>query len=286
MSLLRVLTSAQVTISHTFYVDETPTDAAGSVTVTVKRLDGTTVATAAAAHPGAMGVYTYALPAQANVDTLTVDWTGTVAGAAVTARDHVEVVGGYLFGLAEARALPPALDATAYPTATLAAARTLVEQKAERIAGRAFVPRFARREVSVRNGVAVLPNIDVRAIRSVRIGSGNPTAPLTYEAYTTYGWEGGPRGMLVTGFNDYAVSAIVEYEHGMDYPPEDVRRAAMHHLRAELSSGNNGIPARATSFTVTDGGVYRLATPGERATGIPEVDAVYQAYRVDVWGFA
>lgn len=278
MTLLRALASSQVTISHTFYVDETPTDADDSVAVSVKRLDGTVVASGTAAHPGAPGVYTYAVPAQPSVDIVTVDWTGHVAGATVTSRDHVELVGGFLFGLAEARSMPPVLDPTRFPTGMLAAHRIAVEQECERICGRAFVPRFRREKVRIINNTVMPTEVDVRAIRSVTL-AGQP--------YTGWYWPD-RRGPLTniahTRVDDY--DAVIEYEYGMDYPPEEIRTAAMLRLRTRLTAGDNGIPSRAVSFSVTDGGVYRLATPGEKRTGVPEVDAAYQRYALDVWGFA
>jgi hypothetical protein len=39
-----------------------------------------------------------------------------------------------------------------------------------------------------------------------------------------------------------------------------------------------GVPDRAISFQVADGGSYRLAMPGAYSTGIPEIDAVYARY--------
>lgn len=278
MTLLRVLATSQVTISHTFYVDETPTDAGGSVAVTVKRLDGTVVSSGTAAHPGSPGVYTYAVPGQPAVDIITVDWSGVVAGATVTSRDYVEIVGGFLFGLAEARAMPPVLDPTRFPVATLSAHRIAVEQECERICGRAFVPRFRREKVRIINGTAMPSEVDVRAIRSVTLAG----AP-----YAGWYWPD-RRGPLTnipqTRVDDY--NAFIEYEYGMDYPPEEIRQAAMLRLRTRLTTGDTGIPSRAVSFSVTDGGVYRLATPGEKRTGVPEVDAAYSRYALDVWGFA
>lgn len=278
MTLLRVPVAAQVTLSHTFYVDETATDAQGPVTVTVKRLDGTAVSSSTAAHPGALGVYTYALPPQPAVDVLTIDWSGTLGGAPTSARDTIEVVGGFLFGLAEARSLPPALDSVRFPTATLAAHRLAVEQECERICGRAFVPRFRREKVRIIGDTVMPSEIDVRAIRSVSLNG---------TAYTGWYWPGN-RGPLINilPITIENTDAVIEYEHGMDYPPEEIRQAAMLRLRTRLTATDNGIPSRAVSFSVTDGGVYRLATPGEKRTGVPEVDAAYSRYAVDVWGFA
>lgn len=287
MSLIRILHTAQVVLTHTFYVDETPTDASGTVTVSVKRLDGTVVAGGNAAHPGSPGIYTYTVPAQSAVDILTVDWTGTIAGATITARDIVEVVGGFLFGLAEARAMPPALDANRFPTSMLAAKRIGVEQECEAICRQAFVPRFAR-EVLDGTGHAkiTLRNINVRTIRKVTVDG---VALSGQELASLYVDRGGviTRGRYGSGWWRIGVAnVVVEYEHGMDYPPEDIREAAMLRLRSRLTMGDTGVPARALSFTVADGGVYRLSVPGERRTGVPDVDAAYERWSIDYAGLS
>lgn len=282
MTLVRVLRTAQVVLSHTFYVDETPTDATGAVTYSVQRLDGTVVASGNASGP-VSNVYTVTVPAQSQLDTLTVDWTGTVAGAAVTARDVIEVVGGFIFGLAEARAQPPTLDTTRYPTARLAAKRIGVEQECEEICGQAFVPRFARVTLTLPPGTTRtalrLPHANVRALRALTVDG---------TAQTLTGLGVSPAGVLTgsswLGRSDGSV--IVEYEHGMDYPPEDLKDACMLRLRSRLSQGDTGVPQRALSFSVQDGGVYRLSTPTGKKTGIPDVDGVYERYTLDRGGFA
>lgn len=284
MTLVRVLRTAQVVLSHTFYVDETATDATGAVAYSVQRLDGTVIASGNASGP-VSNAYTVTVPAQSTVDTLTVDWTGLVAGATVTARDIVEVVGGFIFGLAEARAQPPVLDPTRYPTARLAQKRIGVEQECEEICGQAFVPRFARVTLTIPPGdtwnVIRLPHINVRALRALTIdgtaqslsGLGVSVAGVVSGSSAWYG--------RVSG-----TSVIAEYEHGMDYPPEDLKDAAMLRLRSRLSAGDTGVPQRALSFSVADGGVYRLSTPSGKKTGIPDVDGVYERYTLDRGGFA
>lgn len=275
MTLTRARTGASVILSHTFYVGETPTDVAGTVTATVKRLDGTAVSTGAAAHPGAAGVYTYVLPAQTQLDILTVDWT---ASGGVAAQDHLEIVGGFLFDIAEARAMAPALDPIKYPTAMLEAKRTVVEQEFERICRQAFVPRFKREARPIIASTVMPTEVNIRAVRRVLVAG---------VAYTGWRWpdRAGPLRDVYEATYDTA-EVVLEYEHGMDYPPEDIREAALLRLRHHVSVGNTSIPARATSFTVTDGGVYRLAVPGEFAVGTPDIDAVLAAHRIDVWGFA
>jgi hypothetical protein len=49
-----------------------------------------------------------------------------------------------------------------------------------------------------------------------------------------------------------------------------------------LSQPKSGIPARAASFSLADGGVYRLSLPSRESTGIPEVDGAYAKDTVDL----
>lgn len=281
MTLVRVLRTAQVVMTHTFYVDETAADATGPVTYSIKRLDGTVVASGNATDAPGVGVYTVTVPAQNQLDILTVDWTGTISGATVTARDYVEIVGGYIFGLAEARAQPPVLSDVRYPTALLAQKRISVEQECEEICGQAFVPRFARVMIPVVGRTSLtLPHVRVRALRAVTVDG--TARSLTGLAVSDAG--------VITGGTWVAripqSTAVIEYEHGWDYPPEDLKEAAMLRLRSRLALGDTGVPQRALSFTVADGGVYRLSTPSAKKTGIPEVDGVYERYTSDVGGFA
>ena len=52
----------------------------------------------------------------------------------------------------------------------------------------------------------------------------------------------------------------------------------MVRLRTVLNIPKAGLPDRTTSFTVADGGTYRLDMPGAFKTGIPSVDAAYARY--------
>lgn len=277
MSLVRVLRTAAVALTHTFAVDETPTDASVGVAVTVKRLDGTTVSTGAATHPG-LGQYAYTVPAQSTLDMLTVDWVAdSIGGAVVTARDYVEVVGGYQFGLAEARAQPPALNATTYPTATLAAKRIEVEQECERICRQAFVPRFHRETLSG-HGTDRLGagRMMLRTLRSVQVSGVAWSAPtVATVAVSASGMLTLPAGGV---WPAGAGNIVVEYEHGHDYPPEEIRIAGMKRLRSRLDSTSSGVPDRAVSWASGEGGTYRISLPDAEQTGIPDVDAAYARY--------
>lgn len=277
MSLIRVLRTAAAAMSHTFFVDETPTSASVGVVVTVKRLDGTIVSTGAGVL-GTPGVYTYTVPAQSTLDTLTVEWVATsIGGAVVTATDYVEVVGGYLFGLAEARALKPALDLTDYPTSMLATRRVEVEQEAERICRQAFVPRYARETLSG-NGTDRLGTSRqmLRTLRSVTVSGVAWTAPvLATVAVSDSGMLRLPLGGV---WPEGAGNIVVELEHGLDYPPEEIRTAGMTRLRSRLTPTSSGVPDRAVSWNTQDGGTFRISMPDAESTGVPAVDAVYQRY--------
>lgn len=291
MSLIRVLQTSQVTLTHTFYVDETPTDAAGSVTVTVTRLDGTAVGAPATATSLGSGVYTFVKPGYIDLDTHLVEWSGTVGGAALKVHDIVEIVGGFYFGLAEVRAMRPPLDPTVYTTAELAAKRIEVEQEVDRITHSSFVPRFARVVLSG-NGTDRIrtPDMDLRAIRAIK------TAWLhggTFHIWTPteISYVGAHQGGVL--IRDIGLiwptgtqNVIVEYEYGQDYPPEDLRSAAKKRLRSLLSSATASIPDRTLSYTTPDGASYRLTTPSKEKTGIPDVDAAYERACVDAGGFA
>lgn len=296
MTVTRVQATFGATLTHTFTVGETPTDAAGAVTVTVRRLDGTTVSTGPATLTAPdSGTYTYALPGQADPDILVATWAGTIAGSAVSVRDAVEIVGGFLFEPAELRArFTPLADQVKYPPATIAARRLEAEVDCERIAGHAFVPRFARVACDGTGGdLLIVPGQVVGGdgplllLRRVRACSINGTALAGADLTSLVPLEGGiiyrPSGATwPTGRRN----VIVEVEYGDDYPPEPVKTAAMARCRSLIGEPNSTIADRAVSFTVQDGGVYRLSLPTAATTGVPTIDSVLQRFRIESGGFA
>lgn len=274
MSLLRVLVTTRVTVAHAFRVDGVLTDAAGDVTVTVARLDGTDAGSGTATH-GTTGVYTFALTPSDVVDLWTVTWSGSIGGATVAVRDIVEIVGGFLFGLDEAREelkIP-----TSTSDATLAAKRIEVEQECEgRCCQQAFVPRFEREILSGSGSERLtLRHPLVRSVRAVTVsGTAWTPAQLATIGPTDDGLLCLPAG------SEWPVglgNVIVEYEYGMDAPPYGLSSAAITRLGSKLSARSNAIPARALSYVAADGGSYRLSLPTRYTTGIPDVDAEYGA---------
>jgi len=293
-TLTRVAKSAPVTLTHTFVVGETPTVAAGSVTVTITDATGALIVNAATASHGSTGVYTYAMAGQAQLARYSVAWTGMFTGSAVTETDYVEIVGGFWFNLADARNSDPSLaDASRFSTAALASSRQEVEDEAEFICDRAFVPRYRRAVLDGSGSPDLLLTdfewaaqgrsaADIRVIRSATIA---PQVGQTFVALTTTQLaactptaDGLLRRTDGGIWTEGIQNVIVEYEYGLDSPSSDLVRAALVRLRDRLSIPLTAIPDRASSFTAVDGGTYRLDMPGAFKTGIPGVDAAYSRY--------
>jgi hypothetical protein len=267
----RVLQNTAAQISVTFYTGETIADP-GPVTVTVLSDDGTTVASGNAGGTGAVARTFTLTPAHtALLDTLTVRWVSATLGTVTTT---VEVVGGFLFTVAEARKLRPLDNTTTYPTADIVAMRTTVEEAIEDACGVAFVPRYDRYD-GIGDSVLRLPR---SYVRRVRWATSNATA-LTAGDLSNLLIRA---GQFVNGYSwtrDAAVS--VGFEHGMDRPPERVRRAALLLAKVWLVSGP--VDDRATSFSSTEtGATYSMVVPGRGGSvfGVPEADAVVQQYRL------
>lgn len=282
-ALTRIAKTALGTLAHTFYIDETATDSSTTVTVAVTDATGAAVSSGNATH-GATGVYTYVLPAQAALASLTVVWSATIAATAVTETDYAEIAGGFLFTLAEARASDTALSSvTKYPTADIVAARLEVEVECEEICDRAFVPRYRR---AVLDGTGstelVLPDHDIRTIRAASIApeTGGTFTALTAAQLAALSVTSDSVLRRADGsyWTEGAANVIVQYEYGLNAPPADLKREALTRLRSRLNKTRTGIPDRAVSYTVDSGGTYRLDMPGAYKTGIPDVDAVYSRY--------
>jgi hypothetical protein len=272
----RIVQNLGATLTHTFYMDGVATDPSpATATVTITRDDGTIVVAAQPATRTGVGVFTYTLtPAQtALLDILSVGWTATFGGQPQTFVDIVEVAGGVLFTLAQARALSPLNNTTTYTTAKLVEARTLVESALEDACGVAFVPRYARSTFNGSGRSTILLPPMVRAIRSATIDGATVAAPYlatmrmlsTGELYYPSIW--------TSGFANYELA----YEWGYDYPPPRVSQAALTWAKNWLVKGP--IDERWTNMTTEDG-TYAMSTPGMRGanSGLPEVDQVIHEY--------
>lgn len=281
----RVQVSTRVQHLRTFYIGSQSADAdSGVVTVTVRRMDGTTVTQAdgnTAQHVGdpGSGMYSYRPAAVADVDVHSLTWSGVFAGATVELVDFVDYVGGYTYGLAQMRERYGGLSQ--YDDEALDDARTQAEAEAERICGLAFVPRFGWCSV-YGAGTPWLPLVvagqaprQVTAVRAVSI-AGTPMEPeaLAGLVLSPYGALKRPGGAIWP----LDTEVRVEFEHGLTVTPSDIPEPVMKRARYWLGVPKTGVPDRATSWTTNEGGTYRFMMPGADHTGDPDADAVYSRY--------
>lgn len=260
--------------------DGTPAAASGDVTVGITSADGTTVVAAGTATTAGdeTGEYTAALTAAqtADLDLLTVTWTD--AGDSSAHTTLVEIVGGYLFTVAELRsAHSTLLDEGDYPTDDIVRRRLAVEATCEWICDVAFVPRYRRVTLSGTGDQDLrLPDKMVRSIAAVTVDGTTYTAAQRAEL-TVAGehrdtlrqpdggvWDGGDANVIVT------------YHHGYDRPWPDLADAAMLHCRHLLNRPKSGLPTHVKSYSPEGGGSYELDRGSRYRVGIPDVDAVYQ----------
>lgn len=283
MSDSRILVGAPATLSAVFYDGGEAAVDPGTVTVTVTRSDGTAVATGAATTGTGAAARTYTLPAQSRLDHLTAVWTGA-AGRVVTTRH--EVVGGFYAELAEIRALDSLTSTTKYPEALLSVARAQAEDRFEQATGVAWVRRHARDTLSGNGATRMaLPRRPPRSLIAATIdgvAAGDLTLFRLYDegVIERAGGVTWPKEAAGGGGN-----IVVEYVHGYDAPPADLKQAFMTFVRYLLLETRSRIPDRATAMT-TEWGTFQLASSTTRATLIPEVDAVLAAYDRRIPGMA
>lgn len=281
MSLIRVLRTAEATITHRFYVSDALTDATGDVAVSVTRLDGTPVAgvPTTATHMD-VGVYSVVKPGFANLDTHLVTFSGTFGSSVSSLVDVVEICGGYYVGVPELRVKPYLMTDPQFTFDALAVLRTLAEQECDRICQRAFVPRYTRLLLNG-TGTCVLPVPDSE-ITNIRSASTATRAGGTFTALGSTSLAAIAPGLGYLVRDDGAVwpeghaNVIVEYEYGLLFPPEEIRMAIKRRIRSLAKVDASTVPDRALSYTTSEGNVYRLTNPSGDKTGIPDVDAAYE----------
>jgi len=220
----RIIVGRSATLTRTFSF--TPT---GTPSVAVVRSDGTTVTVGTPSGTGA--TWSYTIPASSNtqLDVYAETWTAVTGGEGQAFSDVVEVAGGAVFTLADARAdraLGAQNNDSSYriADAEILAMRTEVEDRLERELAFAMVPRYAAETLSgegCRELVLKWPY--VRAIRSVTV---NDTA---FSVSDLAAVSVGVTGILYFpgGWSSGRENVIVEYEHGLASPPAGARTAAL-----------------------------------------------------------
>jgi len=288
----RVLRNTAATVSVTFYNGTTAVEADGAVTVVAKKANGSTLFSTTATNQPAVGVYSVVIPAQANLNILTLTWTGSFTGTPVSIQSEVEIVGGFLFSLGELRAYESAFtNTTKYPDSVLADARAQVEAEFEDICHRAFVPRYWR-EDSLETDPDEWMIWTEKPEANVFTGLAQSGQDLL--SYYTNGYlvrdKHSPRGIHVTNYATnlfnydplyYPISA--EYEYGLKQVPIPIHTKALKRAKQFLLGLKSTIDERATTMLLPDIGQVNLATPGERGseTGVPDIDVVLRRYTLD-----
>jgi hypothetical protein len=260
------------------------TDPAGVVTVGVTRADGTEVlppGTATVAGGAGTGLRTVALTAAqtAALDVLTATWTD--AGDASVHTTIVEVVGGFLFTVAQARTDSTLADDTKYSDEDVIDTRLVCEAEAEDILDFATTPRFARVTLDGTGERAIyLPANFLRRVVAVSIDGTalgvDAVAALEVGEHRVvyrpagYTWDVGRSNI------------VVAFEHGVSTAAPDIRKAAIRRCRHWINSDKSMVPDRSESYTDAAGNTYRMTRPSAWKTGDAMVDAVYARHSLRV----
>ena len=280
MTVDRILKNTGGTIMLPLTVDGAATDPSpDECTVTVTNAAGTTVVPETPATDTGTGTFSFNLTSAhtALLDTLTATWVYTRDGNEESLSTVHEVVGGFLFTVAEFRALGSAYANTSnYPTSAVVDMRTTVEQALEDACDVAFVPRYYRETFSGQGSTTTLLRWPkVTAVRTVTI-DGNAVTPVSSVvavreglAYYSSGWSAG-YGNVTIG-----------YEHGFPTPPMRMKRAGL--LLAKRWLTPSAADDRAINMT-NETGTYAIMQAGVRGHlfDLPEVVAAVDQYSLRV----
>jgi hypothetical protein len=255
--------------------DGNPADAAGTVTVTVTRADGTVIVTGAATtNPTGVGTYTYTLSAAAvaSYDVLTAVWSDT---GVVRATSRHRIVGGFLFSRDQLKAMT---GVGTFSPEELDAARDHVTDQFERYLRQAIAPTYDIDAFTTLGALFhVLPHRPVRTLRSCTVNA----QTVSTTSFVVNELSGRIQGPWFYG------SCTVGYEHGPDGPSRELRDAALQTARDVLLRERSGISSRARSQTNEMGATTQFAFAGkDHPTGIDEVDALLVSMRDKSAGFA
>jgi hypothetical protein len=276
--LERILQNTPGSVSKQWYEAGVAVDP-GTVNVNVTRADGTVLVTGGSVSGTGTGARTYALTTATHtplLDTLTLTWVSSDKGTLVS---YVEVVGGFLFSLAELSA-EVANSTTSYTAAEMAEARTYAEVRLERACGVAFVPRYELETVPGSGTTGLLLKWPyVRAIRSASATYNGTTTTLSASDLLALTWTGA--GGLYGYTWTLGYPWVIGYEHGESVPDPGASEAALVLAKHKLVKGP--IDERATQRQ-SEFGPINLATPGMFGSqfGIPVVDAFVKDRNMNV----
>jgi hypothetical protein len=273
----RILQNTPGSISQQWYEAGAVVDP-GTVTVGITAADGTEVVAAGTGTTGAgtnPRIYNLTTTHTALLDSLTVTWTSSAKGTLVS---YLEVVGGFVFSLAELTAVKP--QYATWTTAQMSDMRTTVETAFEEEYGTALVPRYKRQTITTSVAPDLLQlNPVVRAIRDATVDGTALTAPQLAEL--TWSPGGSVYGYPWTGAYS---NIVVGYEYGLPHPPPRIKQGLLRLAKQWLTNGP--IDDRAAVYNIAEGGTYSMVVPGRNGStfGMPELDAIINQspYRIGV----
>lgn len=284
----RILRDTSADIELQVYVGGVATalDASPAPVVTITDGAGTAVVTAGSVtRTGTKGVYTLTPTNTADVNVLHAVWTVSVSAVPgqVFEQDY-QVVGDLLFNLNEARTFDNAAltSAVTYPDALLIAGRARISESFEQVCGVAFGRAYGREVLDGSGSDEVwLAASRVSSIRSVKVrtvGTQTWTAYTVSELADVLADRNGRLTRESLGAFTYGRQNIaIEYEHGWQPIPDEVKRAGLWLLRDQLSGTD--LPRNAISEN-NELGNFSLSVPGLRGSyyGLPQVDEIVNRY--------
>ena len=176
---------------------------------------------------------------------------------------------------AQVRTLPNLADSSRFSDADIAEAMDWFETTFEDYVGMAFVPRTATERLAGRCSTLMLDHWPVRSITAVR-------SYTTASAYTSFTADEladlliDPTGSVRRYSLGYWPGDVeVEYVHGQEAAPADVRKAALVAIQNRLTQDNSGREADQTYGVATQEGFIRNILPGkDRPFGSAQCDEV------------
>jgi hypothetical protein len=210
-------------------------------------------------------------------------WTFAQGGVQQSVTTFHRVVGDVLFTLGEARAYDGGAlaNSATYSDAAILAARDRIADAFAEICGTAFGARYARELLDGDGSESIrVSQGRVLAVRSVRTRSAGTWTAFTADELAdliVYPTSLVYRETLGT-FPAGRRNVEVEYEHGLQPVPAEIRLAALRLLRDQLVK--SPLDDRATS-QAGEFGTFALATAGRNGSyfGLPLVDEVLHRYR-------
>lgn len=267
--------------AHTVNDEGTNVNASAPFALTVYDGAGVQLATATPTHTDHLLTATVPSASLPELDTYRLVWTATVGGDAYQWETHVELVGEYLYTIAQFRAFDSAFtNATKYPDSYVRQVRDSIQDQIEgvRAAAVAFVPRSRRVTVDGTGRAALfLPDVAVREVLAVTIdgtawSSQEIADGITIDDGVLWLTGDGPGSLWPRGRRNVAL----HYVHGHSSPPGPIARAAL--LLAKEYSVPADVPSRATATSVGDQ-LFRITVAGrDGITGIPDVDAAIDQF--------